>query len=145
MLSSGSPALRRLLALSLAIPLAACSSGRSDAETGPRSAGLITAAQIEASGARTAWEAVVYTVPYVVTDEDRNGNPVNMMRRGRSSPTLSDLPVVLVDNVRLPDFRVLDLMPAGEIESIQLLNGIDGTTFYGTDAGSGVIKIVTRR
>jgi len=53
--------------------------------------------------------------------------------------------LVFLDGVRLPDFRTLEQLSAATIESIEVLNGIDGTTYYGTNAVSGVIVIRTKR
>jgi len=44
----------------------------------------------------------------------------------------------------LPDFRTLQQLSAATIESIEVLNGIDGTTYYGSNAVSGVILIRTK-
>jgi len=38
---------------------------------------------------------------------------------------------------------VLDGMPAGDIAAIVVLSGLDGTTYYGTNAGNGVVLIFT--
>jgi len=67
-----------------------------------------------------------------------------MRRRGRSSIILNDAPVVMVDGVRLSDFRNLDQIPANTIDHIVVMRGIDATTYYGTNAGGGVVLIVTK-
>ena len=67
-------------------------------------------------------------------------------RRGRSSFLLQggDLILVVLDGVRLNDARYLRDIPTSTILSVQMLNGIDGTTLYGTNAGAGVILVTTR-
>jgi TonB-dependent SusC/RagA subfamily outer membrane receptor len=35
-------------------------------------------------------------------------------------------------------------MPAADIEQIEVLTGIDATTYYGTGATKGVIRITTK-
>jgi outer membrane cobalamin receptor len=40
---------------------------------------------------------------------------------------------------------VLAQIPAGQIEKINIMSGIEGTTYYGTNAASGVIEIDTKR
>jgi outer membrane cobalamin receptor len=78
-------------------------------------------------------------------EEDRNGQPAHLRWRGRSSVYLDDAPVVVLDGVRVADWKVLAQIPAGEIEFINILTGIEGTTYYGTNAVSGVIEIRTKR
>ena len=58
--------------------------------------------------------------------------------------TLDDPPVVVVDGVRLTNFQDLDRIPATTILSITIYTGIEGTTYYGTNAVSGVVVIETK-
>src|SRR3989442_14477407 len=74
----------------------------------PPGAFLITAEQIEKSGARTAWQVLKQRAPMFQTSEDRNGRPSKIGRRGRASFLLDESPTILVDGVRVPDFRALD-------------------------------------
>jgi len=67
----------------------------------------ITAEQIEKSGARTAWQVLKTRAPMFQTSEDRNGRPSKISRRGRASFLLDESPTILVDGVRVPDFRAL--------------------------------------
>ena len=105
---------------------------------------LITAEQIEKSGARTAWQVLKQSAPMFQTSEDRNGRPAKLGRRGRSSFLLDDAPMVMLDGVRIPDFRSLDDIDAQSILSISIYDAIEGTTYYGTNSGSGVIVIKTK-
>jgi len=114
--------------------------------TGPSTGGkLITAAQIERSGSKNAWEVLKHEAPMLTLEEDRNGNPVRIHWHGRSSIYLEDVPVVVLDGVRSADWKVLSQIPAGQIQTINIMSGIEGTTFYGTNAASGVIEIHTKR
>lgn len=115
------------------------------ARTGPNTGGLvITAAQIERSGSKNAWEVLKHDAPMLTLEEDRNGNPARIHWHGRSSIYLEDAPVVVLDGVPASDWKVLSQVPAGQIETIHILSGIEGTTFYGTNAESGVIEIQTK-
>jgi hypothetical protein len=116
------------------------------ATTGRLPAGtfLITAEQIAKSGAHTAWQAVRERAPMLQAEEDENGRPAKLTRRGRTSLLLEDPPMVLLDDVRVPDFRNLQFIEAESIRAIYVLDGIEGTTYYGTNAGSGVILIRTK-
>ncbi|HEV2749395.1 MAG TPA: Plug domain-containing protein [Gemmatimonadales bacterium] len=105
---------------------------------------FITADQIERSGSTTAWEALRKLVPQLTYGEKKSGQPSKLERRGQSSLLLSDAPLVFLDGVRMPDFRNLQQLSASTIESIEVLNGIDGTTYYGSNAVSGVILIRTK-
>jgi outer membrane cobalamin receptor len=105
---------------------------------------VITEEAIAQSGANTAWEVLKATAPSMQFREDRNGNPSRMWRRGRSSVVLNDAPLVFLDGVKVSDFRMLDQIPARTIARISILNGIQGTTYYGTNAVGGVIRIETK-
>jgi outer membrane cobalamin receptor len=105
---------------------------------------LITEEMIARSGRATAWEVLRKLVPQLTYGEKKSGQPSRLERRGRSSFLLSDAPLVFLDGVRLPDFRTLEQVAASTIETIEILNGIDGTTYYGSNAVSGVIVIRTK-
>ena len=105
---------------------------------------LITAEQIEKSGANTAWQVLKQHAPMLTMREDRNGHPVSIGRRGRSSLVLDEAPVILLDGVRVPDFHALDMIEAQSILLILIYDGVEGTTYYGTDAVSGVVLIKTK-
>ncbi len=134
------------LAITLAATASACSGVRArpaDAPDGSRTR-VITAAMIEASGASSAWDALLLLVRNAQFTEDGYGNPQRIRRRGASTVhLLEDMPI-LVDNVRVTDLLVLEKMPAREITRIRVLNGIDATTYYGTGATDGVILIDTK-
>jgi outer membrane cobalamin receptor len=107
---------------------------------------LITAQAISHSHARNAWEVLEYNAHFSFA-ESANGDPQRLeSRRGRSSILLSssDTPLVYLDGTRLMDVRTLRQITAESIESIRILDGIEGTTFYGTNAGAGVILIRTK-
>ena len=100
--------------------------------------------RIQKSGAQTAWEVLKREAPMLSFQDNKNGQPARFGRRGRSSLLLPDPPLVFVDGVRMADFRVLDDLPATTLQDIWVLTGIDGTTYYGTDAVSGVVLVRTK-
>jgi len=105
---------------------------------------VVTAEQIQKSGARTVWEALQLNVPVVsFRGTTQSGEDLRIRRRGRSSLLLNDDPRVFIDQVRIADLSVLDGMPASDIAAIVVLSGLDGTTYYGTSAGNGVVLIFT--
>jgi outer membrane cobalamin receptor len=88
---------------------------------------LITAEQIEKSGAQNAWPVLQQSAPMLQAQNDKDGRPARLTRRGRSSFLLDDAPAVLVDGVRMPDFRNLDALAAQSIREIAILNGVEAT------------------
>ncbi len=126
--------------------LAACHGARPRTGPDPRTAIVVTAEQIEKSGATTAWQALQLTVPVVVfqgTTQSGSDKRLHVRRRGRTSIYLNDDPRVFLDHVRVVDLSVLDNMPARDIAAIVVLNGLDGTTYYVTSAVNGVVLIFT--
>jgi outer membrane cobalamin receptor len=130
----------------LLIPLAVASCRpRQNTPLPDRSKGtLITAADVERTGATTVWEALQRTVRYTHFQESGRGNPERVRRRGTSSINLLEDTPIMMDNVRVMDIRLLDQIPSREIDFIQVLSGIDATTYYGTNSGDGIILIFTR-
>jgi len=133
---------------SLILALAACGPGvRPAAEDVPVAADgrrVIGAPAIENSGARTVWDALRRTVPFFSFGENSRGRATRADHRGRSSIVLRDQPLILVDGVELNDFTVLAGMPASDVFEIEVLTGIDATTYYGTNATKGAIRIWTK-
>lgn len=147
--ATGSAAVRpTLLALALAwagaFAVAGCGirprSAVPDADVGR----IITAQDVADSEATTMWEALRRTVRYVRFQESGTGDPERVHRRGASSIVLADDARVYIDGVRVRDLTVLASLPANDIERIQVLTGVHATTYYGTNAGDGVILIRTR-
>ncbi len=136
----------KALPASLVVALVACGPAVKHDVTARQPSGtfLITAEQIEKTGARTAWQVLKQSAPMLQTSDDRNGRPAQLGRRGRTSFLLDDAPTILLDGVRIPDFRALDDIDAQSIFTIYIYDGIEGTTYYGTNSGSGVIVIKTK-
>lgn len=137
----------RCLSLATVLPLigAACAHGTQQQSQAPKPAGIyIDQDHIQRSGAATAWDVLKREAPVMTFRDDRNGRPARLGWRGQSSILLEDSPLVILDGVRLADFRVLADIPAQTLFDIWVLNGIDGTTYYGTDAVSGVVVIRTK-
>jgi len=110
----------------------------------PEGRRIITLKAIERSGARTAWDALQRTVPFFSFNVTNTGAPARIQHRGRSSILLEDQPIIVVDGVELSDFSVLGGIPASDLFQIEVMSGIDATTYYGTNATKGVIRIWTR-
>ena len=125
------------------IVLTACAArARSDSRNPPVGE-VITAEQIRRTGASTVWEALKFTVHSHEFKEHR-GQPVRITsNRGQGSMVLREEPLIHLDGTRLTEYQVLRHMPATNVLYIQVLNGTDGTTYYGTSASAGVILIET--
>jgi outer membrane cobalamin receptor len=111
-----------------------------------RTAGVlvIDEERIARSGGATAWDVLKREAPHLSFRDRPSGQPAAMGRRGRASLNLNDPPLVFLDGVRIPDFRVLDQISATTVAVIYVLTGIEGTTYYGTNAVSGVILVHTK-
>lgn len=112
-----------------------------DAGTGT----VISAEEITATEATTMWEALQRTVRYANFGESSSGVPARVHRRGFSSISLTEDMPIYIDRIQVRDLTILDALPAADIERIQVLSGVEATTYYGTNAGDGVILIRTRR
>jgi outer membrane cobalamin receptor len=134
--------------VALAMVLAACShaaqAAQDEVRLTPDGRRIVTQQAIEHSGARTVWDALQRTVPFYAFRDNSRGGPARVEHRGRSSILLRDQPMILVDGVQLTDFSVLGGMPASDLFEIEVLSGIDATTYYGTGASKGVIRIWTK-
>ena len=104
----------------------------------------ITAEELAETGANTVWEALRATVKFAIFTTDAEDRPTGIRTRGRSSVQRAESMLVYVDNVPLADIRMLHDMPVSRVERIVVLRGPDATTFFGTNAGDGVIQIFTR-
>lgn len=132
--------MRNALFAASIVVLAACGGGgtgtASQPNTAPRpvrgSADIITETEINAGQYQNALEVV------------QNLRPG--MMRSRGSTAQGPVPVVLfVDDVRLGDLSGMANIPASRVKEIRYINARDATTRYGTDVGSGVILVTTKR
>src|SRR5207245_11481742 len=94
--------LRRTVSLAPPLVSAACAGATSGGAYAPppTPGSLITQETIAASGAKTAWDALKRTVPYVRLRESR-GRPARMTRRGPASSYLDDQVLLMVGNLRV--------------------------------------------
>jgi outer membrane cobalamin receptor len=106
---------------------------------------IITAEAIEASHAGNVWDALRWTVRNVTYRTDSSGRPMAIRARGRSSIQSNETLLVYVDGTLLSDISVLGQMSASSVERIEVLSGIEASTYFGTNAGDGVIHIITKR
>ena len=113
----------------------------------PDGSRLISYDQIHRARATNAWDLLREVGTNMRFSETPIGQPVALRTtRGRSSLVLreADVPLLVVDGVRMTDPFYLRDIPTNILASIRLLNGIDGATYYGLNAGAGVIIVTTR-
>jgi len=136
-------AVRSLMWLGL-VSSAGCGGARAGIEdtNAPSGERIITADAIAKSGARTAWDAIRFTVPNVQLREVR-GEPARIQRRGRASLYQEDQVRVILDHLPIDDLQVLKQVAAADILTIEILTGLDATTHYGATSTSGAIVITT--
>src|SRR6058998_3646419 len=108
----------------------------------PSAGRVITAEAIARSGAKTAWDALRLAVPNVQLREVR-GQPARIQRRGRASIYQEDQVRVILDHLPVDDLQVLKQVAASDIETIEVLTGLDATTRYGGASTTGAIVITT--
>lgn len=136
--------LRLIGLLWMAAAVASCSTFRTAEHEEDEKGRIVTAEEIQATGASTIWEAIRSTVHFATFSENWNGEPDRIRTRGMSSFSLNEDMRIYIDGVKVIDIRDLDLLPADHIEYMRILSGLDGTTRYGTGSGDGVILIYTK-
>ncbi|HSF66385.1 MAG TPA: TonB-dependent receptor [Nitrospiraceae bacterium] len=117
-----------------------------DARTLPAKVTIITAEDIQKSGAKTIQEAIQWATGIVMYDGVGNAFQQTIDLRG-----FNGLPVpnttVFVDGQRMnePDFNTVnfDLIPYETIDRIEIIPG--AAAIYGKNAMGGVINIITKR
>ena len=105
---------------------------------------IITAEAILATGATTVWDALRLTVKHATFTTSGSDEPGAIRARGKSSIQSDDRMLVYVDYMPLTDLRLLQGMSVRSLERIEVLSGIEASTYFGTNAGDGVIHIITR-
>ncbi len=117
-----------------------------DAKTLPAKVTVITADDIQKSGAKTVQEAIQWATGIVMYDGVGNAFQQTIDLRGFNG-TPVPATTVFVDGVRMnePDFNSVnfDLIPYDTIERIEIIPG--AAAIYGKNAMGGVINIVTKR
>ncbi len=103
---------------------------------------VITAAQIERSGARTAWEALRRSHVHLSFFEGNGGEARQLGQRG----SYQQAPLVVIDGLPAADgFRQLSQLPAPVIARIRVLTATAAMPRFGAAAGGGAILIETRK
>ncbi len=117
-----------------------------DARTLPAKVTVITAEDIQKSGAKTVQEAMQWATGIVMYDLVGNAFQQTIDLRGFNGQPVPSTSV-FVDGQRIndPDFNTInfDLIPFDTIERIEIIPG--PATIYGKNAMGGVVNIITKR
>lgn len=117
-----------------------------DARTLPAKVTVITAEDIQKSGAKSVQEAMQWANNIVMYDLVGNGFQQTIDLRGFNSQPVPSTSV-FVDGQRInePDFNTInfDLIPFDTIERIEIIPG--PATIYGKNSMGGVVNIITKR
>lgn len=87
-------------------------------------------------------QGVTPGVTISTTTGDLGASPTIKIRGGNNSLSGSSSPLILVDNVEIPDLMMVN---PDDIASISILKDAASASIYGTRASSGVILITTKR
>lgn len=129
---------RLLSALACAGALAACAVAPAPTGPQPSKGRLITAEQIQRSGARTAWD-VLERQPGLL----RMGAGYATSYRAVPGGPSSGEPLLLVDGARMTDLGALRQIPAESVQSIEYLSAVNAPTIRGPGSANGVIIVRT--
>ena len=112
----------------------------------PAKVTVITAQDIQKSGAKTVQEALQWATGIVMYDQVGNAFQQSIDLRGFNGQPVPST-TVFVDGMRMnePDFNSVnfDLIPFDTIERIEILPG--ASAIYGKNALGGVINVITKR
>jgi len=131
----------------LALAATGCASARGGSEdpAGGAASQIVTRAEIMESNGRNAWDVLRSTVRYIHWGVGSGGTPQRATRRGSTSGQGPDQVRVMVDGTTLVNLSDLTLIPTTDLEEIRVLNGVDATTYFGTNSVAGAVLITTRR
>lgn len=107
---------------------------------------VFTARDIALMQVSTAWDVVERSGMMDLSEAVDGRSASIKRRRGQNSIILAaaDMPLLIVNGVRTNDARVLQGISAQSIARLSVVSGIEATVRQGTDAGSGIIDIVTK-
>ena len=133
-----------ILTAVITLGLQGCATLQAPPENEEEAGRLITSEEIMKTGASSAWDAIKVTVRFATFSENWDGEADRIRTRGQSSLAMKEDMRIYVDGIKVINMVDLQLMPATDIAEMRVLNGIDGTTRYGTGNVDGIILIKTK-
>jgi len=105
---------------------------------------VTTRLEIQRLGERTLPAVLRRLAPAMVAAEaSRPGSSVQLRERGVSTVTGSRTPLILIDDVRVTDTRILETLDIDAVTRIEIAAGAAGGWAWGLEGASGVIHIRT--
>jgi len=107
---------------------------------------IYTADDIAKMQVSNAWDVVAWSGEMNMSEATDGSSAVIRNRQGHSSLLFSsaDMPLLIVDGVRVEDPRLLQRIPALTIQELSITDGLHSTITVGTGSSGGVINIVTK-
>lgn len=93
-----------------------------------------------------AWDVVAWSGEMDMSEATDGSSATIRNRRGRSSILLpgADMPLLIIDGVRVEDPRMLQRIAAPNIELLRITDGMHATLTEGTGSSGGVIAVTTK-
>ncbi|HKV99800.1 MAG TPA: TonB-dependent receptor plug domain-containing protein [Vicinamibacterales bacterium] len=94
----------------------------------------------------TAWDVVEWSGKMDMSEAADGRSATIRSHQGRSSLLLAsaDMPLLIIDGVRVDDPRLLRRIPAPSIEVLSITDGMHSAIKEGTNSTGGVISVTTK-
>lgn len=125
--------MKKLLLIPFVLTLTACSASSGAKGSAPRDRALLTAEDIQKSGAVEAFTAVQTLRPHW------------LVKRGSTSFRQTEIVKVYLDGNLMGGPDQLRQITTTSIESIRYMDGLEATQRYGLDHGQGAVLVFTKR
>jgi TonB-dependent starch-binding outer membrane protein SusC len=81
----------------------------------------------------------------VIAGDGRPGDQVRIRIRGESSLQGDASPLIVIDDIPMPDNYDINLINPSDIENIDILKGASAAAIYGSKGAAGVVMITTKQ
>jgi outer membrane cobalamin receptor len=107
---------------------------------------VYTSTDIAKMQVSTAWDVVEWSGEMNMSEATDGSAATIRNREGRSSLLLAsaDMPLLIIDGVRVDDPLLLQRIAAGDIASLTITDGMHSAIKEGTGSTGGVINVITK-
>ena len=107
---------------------------------------IYTASDIAKMQVSTAWDVVRWSGEMDMSEATNGSAATIRNREGRSILLLAsaDMPLLIIDGVRVDDPLLLQRIAAGDIKSLTITDGMHSAIREGTGSTGGVINVITK-
>ncbi|HKT09876.1 MAG TPA: TonB-dependent receptor plug domain-containing protein [Gemmatimonadaceae bacterium] len=107
---------------------------------------VYTADDISKMQVSNAWDVVAWSGEMNMSEATDGSSATIRNREGRSSLLLAsaDMPLLIVDGVRVSDPRILQRIAAPNIKQLSITDGMHAAMKQGTGSTGGVIEVTTK-